>query len=395
MITTAEEYLQQLWSLYNENIPTKAILLPSDETIYEIDLNSRVIKTPSFLSVKKDQAAETIYFLIDRFAGEIDLANTACLIQYRNEAGQDSFYPVPFYDITTYSSHTVNEYVEIYLNSGTYKKNKYYVLNENGDYVLSSGDFDKEEIYFMKNNISSNRKYIPVDVAENNYQPDKYYYFVNNYSKVILSKDTYEINKYYIKVEGEYVLTSQQYDPNQAYYIKEITGTFMLDHGTQLNPNKQYYISIDKRFIKAHVEYSNYKIETYYILDSNNEMVLSMGQFNPNIEYYTLVDKPKILFPWQIGNVATEAAGLLEFSIRFYQIDTPTGRLVYNLNTLPAKSKILDTMEVEIRDDQFEDVMDDVASTEYNEILGRQATVLEDLYFKIAMKNDVLYWIEA
>lgn len=76
-----------MWSLYNENIPTKAILLPSDETIYEIDLNSRVIKTPSFLSVKKDQAAETIYFLIDRFAGEIDLANTACLIQYRNEAG--------------------------------------------------------------------------------------------------------------------------------------------------------------------------------------------------------------------------------------------------------------------------------------------------------------------
>ena len=60
----------------------------------------------------------------------------------------------------------------------------------------------------MKNNISSNKKYIPVDVAENNYQPDKYYYFVNNYSKVILSKDTYEINKYYIKVEGEYVLTS-------------------------------------------------------------------------------------------------------------------------------------------------------------------------------------------
>ena len=52
-------------------------------------------------------------------------------------------------------------------------------------------------------------------------------------------------------------------------------------------------------------------------------------------------------------------------------------------------------MEVEIKDDQFEDVMDDIASTEYNEILGRQATVLEDLYFKIAMKNDVLYWIEA
>ena len=80
MITTAEEYLQKLWLLYSENTPNKAILLPSDEIIYEIDLNSRIIKTPSFLSVKKDQAAETIYFLIDRFAGEIDLATTACVI---------------------------------------------------------------------------------------------------------------------------------------------------------------------------------------------------------------------------------------------------------------------------------------------------------------------------
>lgn len=54
MIATAEEYLQKLWLLYSENTPNKAILLPNDEIIYEIDLDSRVIKTPSFLSVKKD-----------------------------------------------------------------------------------------------------------------------------------------------------------------------------------------------------------------------------------------------------------------------------------------------------------------------------------------------------
>ena len=395
MITTAEEYLQQLWSLYDEHIPTKAILLPSDETMYEIDLNTRVIKTPSFLSVKKDQAAETIYFLIDRFAGQVDLATTACIVQYKNATGQ-SFYPVPFYDITTYSSHITNNYLEVDLNSGTYEKGKYYIKVEN-EYIISNKDYDDAEVYYAKNDPSTNKKYVYANnVTEETYQPNLYYYFVNDYSSIELDASTYEPDKYYIKSDDNYILaTSGTYNANETYYVKEVSGSYVLDSSVSFNPRRNYYVSIDKRYVKAHVEYSNYKIETYYILNQNNEMVLSMGQFNPENDYYTLVDKPKILFPWQIGNIATEEAGILEFSIRFYQVDTPTGRLVYNLNTLPAKSKILDTMEVEIKDDEFEDIKDDLVSSEYNEILGRQATVLEDLYYKIAMKDTAIYWDEA
>ena len=64
MFATAEEYVQQLWQLQNKNMPTKAILLPSDEIIYNIDLNTRTIETPSFLSITQDQDAETIYFFV-------------------------------------------------------------------------------------------------------------------------------------------------------------------------------------------------------------------------------------------------------------------------------------------------------------------------------------------
>ena len=393
MITTAEEYLQRLWLLYSENTPNKAILLPSDETIYEIDLNSRVIKTPSFLSVKKDQAAETIYFLIDRFAGETDLATTACVIQYKNQAGQESFYPVPFYDISTYSSHTSNDFLEVEIKSGTYEPNKFYI-ESNGEYIISSDEYDAEQTYYIKNDVSSNKKYILTNVTEENYLPDKYYYFVNNYTKVPVTENEYEIDVYYIKINEDYVLSTGEYDATTTYYIKENSGYYVLDHSTTFDSNKHYYVSIDKRFLKAHVEYSNYTVNTYYVLDKNNEMVLSTSPYDPKIDYYSLIDKPKILFPWLLTNEATAAAGTLQFSVRFYQIESSTGRLVYNLNTLPAQSKILDTIEVEISDDKFEDIKD-TPSGYYYDSLGREASVLEDIYFKIQAANKEIYWDEA
>ena len=78
--STSEEFLRALWELQSGNAPTKAIILPSDEIIYNVNLNTRTIETPSYLSVERDQGAETIYFLVDRFFGEIDLATTACFI---------------------------------------------------------------------------------------------------------------------------------------------------------------------------------------------------------------------------------------------------------------------------------------------------------------------------
>ena len=130
MIATAEQYLQQVWQLYDGNIPTKAVVLPRDETIYEIDLNTRTIKAPYLSGIKKDQSAETFYFVVDRFHGEIDLANTGCLVFYKNKtSGTGSFYPVPFYDITTFSTYVTNNYIEVYLNDTTYKPYQFYLYD--------------------------------------------------------------------------------------------------------------------------------------------------------------------------------------------------------------------------------------------------------------------------
>ena len=102
MITTAAEYEQYLARIQDENAPSIAILLPSDERIYNVDLNSRKIEAPEFLSVEKDHHAECIYFMVDRFFDNMDLSNTVCVIQYINAGGEERVYAVPYYDITTY-----------------------------------------------------------------------------------------------------------------------------------------------------------------------------------------------------------------------------------------------------------------------------------------------------
>jgi hypothetical protein len=107
MITTPEEYLKYLYRINNTNPTTIALLLPSTETIYDVDLNTRIINAPEFLSTATDHYAETIYFRVDRFFDNMDLTTTVCLIQYENKNAIDAdgkpipgfVYMVPFYDI--------------------------------------------------------------------------------------------------------------------------------------------------------------------------------------------------------------------------------------------------------------------------------------------------------
>ena len=99
MITTPKEYYDLLYRIQDENKPSLAVLLPNDEKIYEIDMNSRKIEAPKYLSVELDHRAETIYFKVGRYYDNIDLANMTCVVQYINAKGEGRVYPVPFYDV--------------------------------------------------------------------------------------------------------------------------------------------------------------------------------------------------------------------------------------------------------------------------------------------------------
>lgn len=103
MITNAQDYEEALWELQQSAPTRRAILLPKDEKIYDIDLNTRKISVPKILSVAKDHEAETIYFKFDRYYDYIDLTTKCCVIQYTNANGESFIYPVPYYDTQTFA----------------------------------------------------------------------------------------------------------------------------------------------------------------------------------------------------------------------------------------------------------------------------------------------------
>lgn len=100
MITTAQEYFANLDLIQNINQPAYA-LLPNSENIYNVNINTREVEAPEFLSIEKDLRAETIYFSVDRYADYMDLSETCCVIKYNNANKNQGtrYYPVPFYDI--------------------------------------------------------------------------------------------------------------------------------------------------------------------------------------------------------------------------------------------------------------------------------------------------------
>lgn len=86
MITSIQEYNELLYALNDPNNEENAqyYRIPSDEPIYKIDLNSRTVESPQFLSVLEDHNAEVIWFSVDRFYDDVDLFGATCYVQYKN-----------------------------------------------------------------------------------------------------------------------------------------------------------------------------------------------------------------------------------------------------------------------------------------------------------------------
>ena len=99
MIADNKEFVDLMWQLQTNAPTSKAVLSPTFEQIYEVDLNTRKIIVPKYLSVKDDHQAETIYFKFDRFYENVDLTTVGCFIKYINAENESFIYPVPFYDI--------------------------------------------------------------------------------------------------------------------------------------------------------------------------------------------------------------------------------------------------------------------------------------------------------
>ena len=88
----------------------------------------------------------------------------------------------------------------------------------------------------------------------------------------------------------------------------------------------RYYDNIDLYQCIGAIQFKNAKNEEYiYIIPA----------------YDTLSVPGKIIFAWNIQSPVTKYGGNVQFSFKFFKIDKASGELLYELNTLVAKSKVL------------------------------------------------------
>ena len=140
----------------------------------------------------------------------------------------------------------------------------------------------------------------------------------------------------------------------------------------------RYFDNIDLTNLVCVVEYINangdgrvYAVP-YYDVDHFSTIDIEAG-----------IDEPMILFPWCIDGEATKVGGEVTYAVRFYELNGTGTKMVYNLNTLTATSKVL--YGIEINDADFEESEDEA---------NYLATCLEQVmhYAKKASDRD-LYWI--
>lgn len=145
MMTERPEYLDLLYKIQDENKPSLAILLPGSEKIFNVDLATRTIEAPEYLSVETDHRSEVIYFRTGRYFDNIDLTNTVAVVQYINAAGEGRVYVVPYYDVDTLSE--TNEMLFPWEIDGEATKVAGDVKYSIRFYVLDSNKVDKKLIY--------------------------------------------------------------------------------------------------------------------------------------------------------------------------------------------------------------------------------------------------------
>lgn len=91
------------------------------------------------------------------------------------------------------------------------------------------------------------------------------------------------------------------------------------------------------------------------------------------------LEDSKMIFPWVVGSQATQSAGTLEYTIRFFRVDGQGEKatLSYSLSFSPAYAKVLPSLNVN----------EEGMGTEYDIPL---ATAYEDLVYQL--KNNQTHW---
>lgn len=231
MITSAQEYYSNLYRIQDENPPTLALLLPSTERIYNINLNARTIEAPEYLSVETDHRAEAIYFKMPRYFDGVDLTAKTAVIQYENALGEGHVYVVPFFDVETADRLGINEGDDLRQTvlfpwlidnvvakaAGTVKYNiRFFEMSSETHLLYSLNTLPAESKILHGIDLRDDTLYSVMTLTENNYEPNSYYIQNEEGEYVIDEREEFHAGETY------YILNDIDKDEHAASFLEQI-----------------------------------------------------------------------------------------------------------------------------------------------------------------------------
>lgn len=203
-------YKSLLYEIQNASTqgPTvDTIIVPSNILLYNINLDTREIDAPEYLSVQHEHYAETVYFVVDRYYDNMDLAQTTCVVQYVTPDNESYIYAVPFCDTVSLPDKIVIPWCisgSATEKAGTVKYIvRFYTIDEqsvvgaNGDYDPSGAEFS----YSLSTKPASSKVMygLPIDgvLDEKNYHIEtnnRFYEFLSTISQMVDNATTYWID---------------------------------------------------------------------------------------------------------------------------------------------------------------------------------------------------------
>ena len=172
------------------------IVLPSNKKLYNVDLNTRTIDGPETISVQTDHYAETVYFLVDRYYDNMDLAQTSCVIQY--VVGNQSYVcAVPFCDTTSFPDKMIIPWtvsISATQTAGTVKYFMRFFL------IDSSSTAESAEFSYSLSTTPTTSTILPTisstdfSAEDNDYQiPERYFEFIDYLNNAVADSTLYWI----------------------------------------------------------------------------------------------------------------------------------------------------------------------------------------------------------
>ena len=76
MVTNMQEYYDLLYRIQDQNKPSLAVLIPSTETIYDVDLSTRTINGPASLGVEPVLRPALLSFILNKYNDKKKKNNT-------------------------------------------------------------------------------------------------------------------------------------------------------------------------------------------------------------------------------------------------------------------------------------------------------------------------------